>query len=670
MTLIYAYIQQYKNYVDQQILFDSDYRVQFQEGMLSFSYAGVSQARALLRGNRKPEHLHFLVGKTGSGKTNLLQLLGMKHEIRYQRKWDGENDAYFLLYQIDDMRYYLEICDVEMKQFPAPNYPKDKTMPSSVQKNSERTRKLYTVCFSIKEPLSAGAVYREFICEDRRNSAAETGMVLNSYDINAFLAPPYPDEKEDLQDFRNASWMGRMVCPYHRTSLWHVCNYIRDYMRHVEPGSSKRQVSFVLSTHNFADRYPLKLENAVEQEYWTFYQIKRDEKLAEFDKEARQRLHKFRKKKALSNKQMFIHDLWADYAHYLRKWVEKILLYNAEESTPENRLDESGTVDVYQEFIDYYAEKEYGDDVDPTKLPDGLRMSIVKRCTWLAEFIDRADNGDPHGVLWQIIDDIKDIGTILSKLDEKYFTIDTCTIPVVDMEREKYRPLFDELFERMEDYHQDDAGIFTEKLLPYNFTHLSSGEYQYAKVLGGLQDFLEMSLVDRKGQGARLSKIILLDEPETYMHPELARRFISELYRITSEHGDDASVQIIIGTHSPFMLSDALPEEVIRLDIDRDTGNAVVLGEPEKNYFGANIHTILADSFFLQFTIGEDSRKFLQWSYDRLLEIGAHSDNLSEEAQQFIWTLEKFAPYIGDSLIRRTFEHALALFERNGGDHA
>lgn len=102
MTLIYAYIQKYKNYAEQSILFNTEYNVQFQEGLLSFSYAGTSAARSLLRGERKEDHLHFLVGKTGSGKTNLLQLIGMKHEIRYRRKWDGEDDAYFLLYRIDD----------------------------------------------------------------------------------------------------------------------------------------------------------------------------------------------------------------------------------------------------------------------------------------------------------------------------------------------------------------------------------------------------------------------------------------------------------------------------------------------------------------------------------------------------------------------------------------
>ena len=97
---------------------------------------------------------------------------------------------------------------------------------------------------------------------------------------------------------------------------------------------------------------------------------------------------------------MFIHDLWTDYTKYLRKWVEKIRNFNAEEEPAED-------LDAYQEFMDYYIGKTRRESIDPTVLPDGEKMSIVRRCTWLAEYIDRAGDGDPHGLLWQIMGDIK-----------------------------------------------------------------------------------------------------------------------------------------------------------------------------------------------------------------------------------------------------------------------
>lgn len=119
----------------------------------------------------------------------------------------------------------------------------------------------------------------------------------------------------------------------------------------------------------------------------------------------------------------------------------------------------------------------------------------------------------------------------------------------------------------MEQYRPDDAGIFTECLLPYEFTRLSTGEYQYAKVLGGMEDYLKLSSSGRTNRG--LDKIILMDEPEAYMHPELARQFIARMLGIVEKYQGPSTIQIILSTHSPFMLSDVLPEEITRLTIDR-----------------------------------------------------------------------------------------------------
>ena len=67
---------------------------------------------------------------------------------------------------------------------------------------------------------------------------------------------------------------------------------------------------------------------------------------------------------------MFIHDLWTDYAKYLRKWVEKIRNFNAQEEPAED-------LDAYQEFMDYYIGKTRRESIDPTVLPDGEKGELV-----------------------------------------------------------------------------------------------------------------------------------------------------------------------------------------------------------------------------------------------------------------------------------------------------
>ncbi len=103
---------------------------------------------------------------------------------------------------------------------------------------------------------------------------------------------------------------------------------------------------------------------------------------------------------------------------------------------------------------------------------------------------------------------------------------------------------------------------------------------------------------------------ILLDEIELYFHPEYQRTFISELLfgienmnlgickftpeeiRSTEKFGVK-SINIIFSTHSPFILSDIPSSNILRLN----DGEQINLNEET---FGANIHNLLANDFFLE----------------------------------------------------------------------
>ncbi len=652
MILTSIYIQRYKNYTNQHIAIDKTYSVSLKDGYLAIKYHGEFQPE-ILKAERKIDNLHLFVGKTGSGKTNLLQLIGMKQETRTHRMWDGEDDAYFLLYRVNETEFYMEICNMEIKQFSEPKRSVDKSMPGQLRKQAQRMDRVQTVYFSIDKSLQKGEEAIKFQQKDKeqwKNIGNET-LILNCYDIHSFLKPPYEDSRENTID-TGYCWISRSISPYHRTSLWYLCDYIHDYMEHVEAGILKKNVSLVLSTHNFAEKYPLKLSPEIAAEYWTYWGRKRAEGLEYYKK--KKPVNK--SKKSVSNKQMFIHDLWADYGHYLRKWVAKIQNYNAMEAKGEKKSQKSLQEDrIHNTLFKAMWGYDPQPDINKKKLPDGRKMSIVDRCMCLAEYIDYADSGRNPGLVWQILDDVKDITKFLSKLDDKYFTMENCTILVKDIYLPKYKLLFHDMFERMEQYIPDNAGIFTECLLPYEFTHMSTGEYQYAKVLGGIEEGLKIFTKDTKD----LDKIILLDEPDAYMHPELARQFISRLQGIVEKYQGNHTTQVIIGTHSPFIVTDVLPQEITRLNINEETGEAMVMELSEKAYFGANLFTVFADSFFLDYTIGEYSRSFLQKQFTKLQKLAEQAEELSEEEWKYVVSIKDFLPHIGDALIQRAFESVL-----------
>jgi len=88
--------------------------------------------------------------------------------------------------------------------------------------------------------------------------------------------------------------------------------------------------------------------------------------------------------------------------------------------------------------------------------------------------------------------------------------------------------------------------------------------------------------------------IILLDEPDLTLHPQWQKNYINQLITMLSSISN-TKLHIIITSHSPFLISDLPKENVIFLE----KGKQVYPFE-NKQTFGANIHTLLSDGFFMK----------------------------------------------------------------------
>lgn len=615
----------------------------------------LSDAERIIHKNSQMNNVHLLVGKTGAGKTNVLQLLGLEEEER--REISGASSAYFLIYKTAS-GFLLEPFNMFISDAARQNRV-NKRMENELSDELKLYMSLWDSMqiyyFDVNaEGMPVNVIPRRI--GDLKRSEDYT-YIFNGFDRNSFAEWSYEDLRlERFED--NSEWLPRIMAEYHKTALWCSCHFLKEYIESFGENNIKRKAAFVIKSSNWANTVKQHLgENLLKTDYWTFEERRREAII-----ETRGKVVKQIKRPTI--KQQFVHDLWTDYARYLREWIAYI-----DKFSEDDKGGEISPFGVDIEYWDYYFQKEQENEergrrkkknrkkhmqIDPTILPDWEDVSILKRIEWLSMYIDRKD-GYTKGLLWQIYSDIKDIGEILLKFDDAYFTLTTFTLPIEEMYTEKNKRLVGDLFERMEQYRPDQVGIFARELLPYRFSCISSGEYQLAKVLGGIEEYcVKLSIGNRSIQP---HLIYLLDEPDTYMHPELCRIFLSKLNDILKERDSQKDIQVIISTHSPLLLSDVLPWQVTRLDVD-DKGYCIIKNGMGQECFGANIHSILADGFFLQYTIGEYARNYLQNEINWLVSLESVVER-TEADNKRMKELKSVVSHIGDMIIRRCVENML-----------
>jgi len=162
--------------------------------------------------------------------------------------------------------------------------------------------------------------------------------------------------------------------------------------------------------------------------------------------------------------------------------------------------------------------------------------------------------------------------------------------------------------------------ILDEQLLEYSFNlEMSSGEKSFLSIFSRLY-WLKREFDFKK------SRIILMDEPEIFMHPEWQRKFLDIFLKFTQELFTVQNTQIILSSHSPFVASDLPRNNVIMLGItevpaknengkeEKDQDGELVTNkycEVKKNKvktFGANIFDLYKEGFFVDSTFGEFSK--------------------------------------------------------------
>ncbi len=147
-------------------------------------------------------------------------------------------------------------------------------------------------------------------------------------------------------------------------------------------------------------------------------------------------------------------------------------------------------------------------------------------------------------------------------------------------------------------------GLFNEgELFTLSYDYMSAGEVKSLEVLSSVYKVMKMPKGNLDWGNPNL--IVILDEPDKGMHPELARKLISVLDRFARELGGERTFQFIISTHSPFVILDIPDTNVYRLKIEANDNEKRTYVESGNLGIMSNVVDLIKDSFFLESIFGE-----------------------------------------------------------------
>ncbi|EPG2634974.1 restriction system-associated AAA family ATPase [Pseudomonas aeruginosa] len=194
---------------------------------------------------------------------------------------------------------------------------------------------------------------------------------------------------------------------------------------------------------------------------------------------------------------------------------------------------------------------------------------------------------------------------------------------------------------RFKNFQFSKQGVSTPLLLK----QLSDGEHQLLHSVG-------LCLLFRN-----TNSLFLLDEPETHFNPAWRSSFITSLRNCLQANDEEhpeatnnnsrTNQEMLITTHSPFLISDCTPDKVLVFSKKQETG-VISINHPEYNTLGASINKITHETFGKRETIGGGAQQVLE----QLL-----ADPMSKADPHGL--ARKIMDTMGDSVERTLAVHAL-----------
>lgn len=641
MELLYLYVRKYGNlFEEQEFNFSSNYSVAFNEGKLT---VGENKNAIKHYYGENINNVVMFFGQNGMGKSTLLDILGMRRNDRIDDTYTRGNrerkikHSYFILYHLCDDYYAFEFID--------DTFLKGESKISNIDMQNQKVEgALYK--------LPMGTVFK-----------LKKGIFL--YCSNIIL------------QWRERNNITKKLEYAYITSDRYNYRINDDYRKHYEDYMFERKYYLEEKSYEFLYKYfiylkeideglflekNIRIQNSIEVDFQKYTREKEIEDYLNDRKKELDKLFDMKSKIQIqmeeqisgvketrdtrSKKTMFLNTFCAEAIEYyflvqFVGWSENrgfkidisIPIPFTELIVGESEKDrddlENELMDIMN-FQEEYSKLLY--QIGKNRNSDGT-INLKKVLEYVLNRVEIAasstiDIYDREAVM-KIIE-------LLEKLPEDYY-IGKRTINVkCDLEKPDKR--VSDLLKWYDNYYKirnDENGsnnIF--RIINIELSKMSEGQRVFL-------DIVSKCVSAIYAINPEDSLILLIDEPDRALHPELARKFLNTLLDSITKCVD-RSIQIVLTSHSPFIVTDILPENVYALE----QKNGVRVIRNNKDTYATNIYYLLMDSFMLKNTFGEHSYKQIK-NITKLLNA---SNTLTKEESE--WA-EKIIDRIGEKTVKK-----------------
>lgn len=650
MELIYMYVERFNNIIfDEEINFSPNFQVEISEHNLIINSEPTPMVN-FFGGNAR--NLTALVGKNGSGKTTFLDILGMNRSDRKKLSIKREGfssspilDSYLILYHIENDYYGIEVIEGSIFSNRIQNVDFENSIKDPFYKLPIGLIMKYdgSVCKFVKH-------YSDYYKGDKNPNRTKIHYISHQYSnrINPYWIE---SEEEERQNYL----FSRSYTRRNSKKLQYI------YASQLSERQSKMEFLNDSIIMEITPKFDYRSKEDGNEESWIkeleerLYLRKKPSILPQLKEDIDPMPGQFKPKDSfvLDMLSRYIMDLFFNgvcgFIDDLQQNHDEIAGYGGLELDIQNEkhrcfLEERmktsnvGKDDVLGKITS--KEIELKNLITAMDFYRGLEVERYQElkyiCRYLStrtdSYVELGEDNKYHIAIEEFID-------CLIENEESYFVEDGL---IINVEKD----VDENLIETLEVYDKWVNSDYNNLsyVFKIEFKNISEGQKYFLDLLGKI--FYPIECAEDK----ELS-LIIIDEPDIFMHPEWCRRFIDILCQELALYSTK-NVQFVMSTHSPFILSDFPSSNVVFLCYE--DGKCKIIDKDIKT-FGANIHELLMDGFFMESTLGEYAKKKIESVIEYLIQ---KKTNQEIENRKFSHIeIQNIIDIIGEPVISNKLQH-------------